>query len=160
MAPMSTTIKSPNTEMSPVSSNGMSSPPRINTMTMSLPDQPAARMPRAREPVAAQTDDSTTRPPSSGCPGSRLNKPMSRLVQTVTLSNTMVVPLGSSRTCDNIQAIPAMARFDIGATIATVSERSDVCALPCDECWYIVAPPQEVRMISLTCQPNAMAANA
>src|SRR5699024_11864550 len=120
-------------DSSPVRKNGKSTPPKNNRMTMIRPDHPAARIPRARDPVEAHTADSTIRPPSKGWPGNKLNPPISRLVHTVTAKSTGAVPSGASKTCKSNQAMPAITKLDNGPTIATVNERKGVCFLPRSE---------------------------
>ena len=62
---------------------------------MIRPPQPAATVPFSWLPVAFQTADSTSRPPSSGSPGSTLKMPISRLAQTKMLARIPATPVRS-----------------------------------------------------------------
>ncbi len=59
--------------------NGRNTPKNRTATATNRPHQPATRVPVDRSRVRPQNSDSTTRPPSSGSPGSRLNSASRRL---------------------------------------------------------------------------------
>ncbi|CVN71449.1 Uncharacterised protein [Streptococcus pneumoniae] len=114
------------------------------------PAQPAASTPRAREPVAAQTADSTMRPPSSGVPGSALNAARRRLAHTVTSSSRAGTDgPGTARAAR--WARPASTRFAAGPAIAVRTVSSGRA----DGLRNWVCPPHRVSAISSVRWPKA-----
>lgn len=107
-----------------------------------------------RSPVTFQTRDSTTKPPSSGRPGSRLNP----ATNTLEKANAQASSDGMSATsaCSSSQPTPASRRFPAGpATAMSAAVPGRRLAVP-----NTVCPPQRLATIRSTRLPVARAAMA
>ena len=130
----------------------------------SRPVQAAATVPIRSLPVSPHTRPSTTLPPSSGRPGTRLNKPTRRLA--VEVSDSTDQPMRATMAPSTCAASPspgssanptaAISRFTIGPTTdTTVDAHQRGFVRP-----KAVCPPAIESTIRSTGQPKARAAPA
>ncbi len=100
------------------STNGTTRAQSSTPTATTRPTQPAAMVPLLRLPVTAQTSDSRICPPSSGRPGSRLNRPTKALENAPAQSRSAgTVMTGEAWKANQNPA--ASARLVSGPTTAT-----------------------------------------
>jgi len=115
------------------------------------PAQPATTVPRGRSPDTFQTRASSTRPPSSGSPGTRLNSATNALASAPAYSTPPSTPPGTAWIASQ-QAAPT-TRFAAGPTVAiSALDPGDEAAAP-----NAVCPPHNVIANSRTSSPRARA---
>src|SRR4051812_319965 len=138
----------------PYPAHGRSTTKTNGTTTTATPRpaHAAIRVARSGSRSTAQTTERSTRPPSSGSPGSRLKAAMSPFVMAMFSTTRPVSPLRSN-SGSRPTPIPASRRDTIGPATATEYSRAGVCGC----CVTSVAPARKLTVIRRTGRWNARA---
>ena len=138
--------------MTPRPGSTTSSSTGTTTSATPRPACAATRVERSASPVTCQTAARSTRPPSSGRPGSRL-KPATRPLDSATIAASRYGSESSSNTGSAASPTPARISETSGPMTATAYSRAGVCGGSV----ISVTPARNVTVMLRTGRPKARA---